>query len=296
MTSDQILQEIVLKRNEVFADNDAIRIKTGQEYWKFYIEKGYYRSPGPDFRYYYYERPDSNISSPLFTEKNKNSGVCYKFQVPEFLWKKGVSQIYINTKVNTLIGFSHYGQRSGIDNQDRVFLNTDEKIYLILTQQHFERIRVHGKLCNSELNTGFDSCNEQWLHDYSVAEYGCISPWNNVPSNYSVCKNKTCTSGVNDIVLNWVNGFNDSMCGSPCESSEVMFASQFSYKVEGMGYGYLAITFKQSVKVTRSSIPYGFLEMLAEVGGYVGLFLGVSIQQLVAMPETFIDKIYKIQF
>ena len=41
----------------------------------------------------------------------------------------------------------------------------------------------------------------------------------------------------------------DSMCGSPCESSEVMFASQFSYKVEGMGYGYLAITFKQSVKV-----------------------------------------------
>ena len=50
-------------------------------------------------RRYYYERSDSNISSPLFTEKNKNSGVCYKFRVPEFLWKKGVSQIFINTKV-----------------------------------------------------------------------------------------------------------------------------------------------------------------------------------------------------
>ena len=50
------------------------------------------------------------------------------------------------------------------------------------------------------------------------------------------------------------------------------------------------------MQVTTSSIPYGFLEMLAEVGGYVGLFLGVSIQQLVAMPESFIIKLYKILF
>ena len=41
----------------------------------------------------------------------------------------------------------------------------------------------------------------------------------------------------------------DSTCGSPCESSEVMFASQFSYREEGMGYGYLAVQLKQSVKV-----------------------------------------------
>jgi len=41
----------------------------------------------------------------------------------------------------------------------------------------------------------------------------------------------------------------DSTCGSPCENSEVMFASQFSYREEGMGYGYLAVQLKQSVKV-----------------------------------------------
>ena len=41
----------------------------------------------------------------------------------------------------------------------------------------------------------------------------------------------------------------DSTCGSPCESSEVMFSSQFSYWEEGTGHGYLAVQLKQSVKV-----------------------------------------------
>ena len=35
-----------------------------------------------------------------------------------------------------------------------------------------------------------------------------FSPWNNVPTNYSVCKNKNSTSGVDQIVLNWKHGFN----------------------------------------------------------------------------------------
>ena len=38
------------------------------------------------------------------------------------------------------------------------------------------------------------------------------------------------------------------------------------------------------VKVVKSSIPYDFLSMIAEMGGYVGLFLGISLQQLARIP------------
>ena len=34
----------------------------------------------------------------------------------------------------------------------------------------------------------------------------------------------------------------------------------------------------------KSSIPYDFLSMIAEMGGYVGLFLGISLQQLARIP------------
>jgi hypothetical protein len=37
-------------------------------------------------------------------------------------------------------------------------------------------------------------------------------------------------------------------------------------------------------QVIKSSIPYGVLSMVAEIGGYVGLFLGISIQQLAGVP------------
>ena len=37
-------------------------------------------------------------------------------------------------------------------------------------------------------------------------------------------------------------------------------------------------------QLIRSSIPYDFLSMIAEMGGYVGLFLGISLQQVAGLP------------
>ena len=37
-------------------------------------------------------------------------------------------------------------------------------------------------------------------------------------------------------------------------------------------------------QVLKSSIPDGFLSMEAEIGGYVGLFLGISVNQIGGLP------------
>ena len=41
----------------------------------------------------------------------------------------------------------------------------------------------------------------------------------------------------------------------------------------------LSLTFQKFIKISTSRRSYTFLELIAEVGGYVGLFLGISINQ-----------------
>ena len=56
--------------------------------------------------------------------------------------------------------------------------------------------------------------------------------------------------------------------------------------------GQLSINFKENIKVITSYHLYSGLSLIAEVGGYVGLFLGVSINQVTSLVEwgfNFID-------
>ena len=42
----------------------------------------------------------------------------------------------------------------------------------------------------------------------------------------------------------------------------------------------MEISTRENIKVTEAKLLYSVLSMIAEIGGYVGLFLGVSINQI----------------
>ena len=58
------------------------------------------------------------------------------------------------------------------------------------------------------------------------------------------------------------------------------------------GYGNLRLYFEKYTQVSTSRWAYDWLELLAEVGGYFGLFLGVSINQILSMAK-YLVKMYK---
>ena len=64
-------------------------------------------------------------------------------------------------------------------------------------------------------------------------------------------------------------------------------------KVDGQfrKIGRLMISFKQIIKVTDAYYLYSGLSLIAEIGGYVGLFLGVSVNQVSSLMNTLLDKI-----
>ena len=50
------------------------------------------------------------------------------------------------------------------------------------------------------------------------------------------------------------------------------------------------IKFKENIKVIEAYHLYSALSMIAEVGGYVGLFLGISVNQVSALFNVLLDK------
>ena len=53
---------------------------------------------------------------------------------------------------------------------------------------------------------------------------------------------------------------------------------------------YLHLEFQRVVKTTTGQYSYGGLELIAEIGGYVGLFLGYSVFQI----KFVIEKVFQI--
>ena len=56
------------------------------------------------------------------------------------------------------------------------------------------------------------------------------------------------------------------------------------------------ISFEKFIKVTTEYYIYTEINLIAEIGGYVGLFLGISINQIINLMDFFAAKINFMRF
>ena len=121
---------------------------------------------------------------------------------------------------------------------------------------------------------------------------GCTSPFGLNKS--SICTDKTEAAKATQLFFEFV-GFNQTvaerLCPRTCKGMMTWFSNFREMKNENAnGLGLLEIRFQNFIKVSRSRVAYGLLELLAEVGGYVGLFLGISINQVISISRGFFFK------
>ena len=74
-------------------------------------------------------------------------------------------------------------------------------------------------------------------------------------------------------------------CPNPCEFLRISLHSE-PKKLRFSQLPYTSFKFEKYIQVTESSVSYKALELLAEVGGYVGLFLGISIVHIGEIFDT----------
>ena len=74
-------------------------------------------------------------------------------------------------------------------------------------------------------------------------------------------------------------------CVRPCLTMDVYFGVLFNDGLTYDGSSYLKIYLKPTVKVQETVYDYTVLSLLAEIGGYTGLFLGASVANLTIIIE-----------
>ena len=150
----------------------------------------------------------------------------------------------------------------------------------------------NGAPCSTNNDGGYsqDKCANEVVEKESLEKFGCTTPFGLTKNE--ICQDQELGAKVNEIYTEKIQKHHH-MCQSSCSFFTIMgtktkdirnFLSKSTSMVE--------INFKENIKVITSYHLYSGLSLIAEVGGYVGLFLGVSINQVTSLVEwgfNFID-------
>ena len=110
------------------------------------------------------------------------------------------------------------------------------------------------------------------LFQESMDKFGCTSPFGNNVDN--ICTDAVIGKQALELFERLSNKrYFMPECPYPCKFVKLLVIS-----VKGRGNeNTLKLDFNQYIKVTEAYHSYTELELIAEFGGYVGLFLGISV-------------------
>ena len=103
------------------------------------------------------------------------------------------------------------------------------------------------------------------------------------------------SSNVNDMHKKWYSSKiqANSGCNKPCSYVTLRANTVWERENRYKTISKLLIYFKENVKITKAYHVYSGLSLIAEIGGYVGLFLGVSINQITNLFDIIFQQINK---
>ena len=109
-----------------------------------------------------------------------------------------------------------------------------------------------------------------------MAKFGCTTPFG-INLN-TICTDQTKGKLALDLLRELRSLKNIKSCLYPCTNLKIRLDKiEFA---ELNGTTRVKLIFDQFIRITSLHISYTGLELVAEVGGYVGLFLGFSVFQL----------------
>ena len=121
----------------------------------------------------------------------------------------------------------------------------------------------------------------------------CTTPFG--PNKSNICTNEI--SGMNAMNIYRNNFYEEKYggCFNPCSffsitTTKTMYKEIKSMFGRAIKHSQLKIHFEEIIKVTNGYYLYSGLSLIAEIGGYVGLFLGVSVNQITDLMEALLSK------
>ena len=212
---------------------------------------------------------------------DKYNGRCFTFEEPQ------------NTKI-TYVQIWFWNDAYVYVHSPGSFFGTDYKEFKVLVgdrvkvdvmHEVFEVLDFDGHACE-KYPFGRDACIFEMIQKDST-KIGCTSPYGRNKSN--ICTDNEKSSYAYDLFANLTyKNLTDAnnRCPKSCTYQMTSFGSFMKdNNTKDPDHGYLELTFQRFIKVSKARYSYTVLELLAEVGGYVGLFLGVSVNQTLSIVK-----------
>ena len=210
-------------------------------------------------------------------------------------------KVMIYTFVNATIKIGTPGDFYGDSETTNIILDNGVSKGVKIKHELFEVLDFDGEECVHYGENSRDDCIMKKIHDESINQFGCTFL-------FDANKSTICTDPENGVeatnlyrnVLMRSTGLTSpdnagehvnqmiKDCKKSCQY--LMTTCEISERTREILIntgGTFYLEFRQFIKVSRTRWDYGGLELLAEVGGYVGLFLGVSINQLAILIQAF---------
>ena len=140
-----------------------------------------------------------------------------------------------------------------------------------------ELLDYGGSPCNNEKTYQMDACYYNRNEKQSVEG----TPFG--PNKTKICTNETNTSRAMDIHWNFITSTSGKIyeaCYYPCSYFTISTKLEKSTYENSLESSIIDLTFEKLIQVTKSQYTYSGLSLIAEIGGYVGLFLGISVNQM----------------
>ena len=152
-------------------------------------------------------------------------------------------------------------------------------------------VDYRGNKCNDEKQYSRDLCASKLEENEYLNKVGCTTVF--AQDKNKICHNNDEVNAAMEIFFKNSNNYFSRNCSFPC--SIFTFTTIDYYEPNNMknsSSARVSINFEEIIRVTRDYYTYTEISLIAEIGGYVGLFLGVSINQVTNLMDFIALKIY----
>ena len=159
-----------------------------------------------------------------------------------------------------------------------------------------ELVELNGNGCINQKQYSKDQCVDKIIQSESLEKVGCTTP-------FGIDKSKICANVSNAIKALKIYDEGMNMWrwnGSDILARECLIpCSIFTFSTEAINsrqdimgkelHAMVVIKFEDLIKVTTDYYTYTALSLIAEIGGYVGLFLGISVNQIINLIDILVE-------
>ena len=144
---------------------------------------------------------------------------------------------------------------------------------------------MEGNACNPGMNEVYDEVFYKAVSEKNEKELGCSTPWEPARTSkitgreLEICNSTEQGKAALATLRSWIPGSDSSETEyKPCSVFDIVFGiPQVDDTNNNQNEAYIRIYLKEKIKVKSVVHYYDSTTLFAELGGYVGMFLGMSL-------------------